>query len=163
MPENNFQILKIPMTVAATELRLGETHYFSEGELIPAIMASCTIPAVFHPLTLRGGLYVDGGVLDNFPVQPLKTKCDFIVGSQCNHILKEFDPRNMRVVVERTLLMAINMNTQISKSQCDVVIEPPGLGRYSAFEIAKAGEIFDFAYTFTKENFTEQHFVKNPT
>jgi NTE family protein len=66
----------------------------------------------------------------------------------------------MKVVIERTLLMAINVNTQLSKSLCDVLIEPPGLGKYSGFEIAKAKEIFDFAYTFTKENFTDKDFVK---
>jgi len=111
-------------------------------------------------LSLDGGLYVDGGILDNLPVRPLKAKCDFIVGSHCNHILKEFDPKNMKVVIERTLLMAINENTLLSKSLCDVLIEPPGLGRYSGFEIAKAREIFDFAYTFTKENFSKENFVK---
>src|SRR5258706_7504012 len=73
MPENNFQLLKIPLTIAATEIRIGETHYFTEGELVPAIMASCTIPAVFRPMSLRDGLYVDGGVLHNFPVGPLKS------------------------------------------------------------------------------------------
>jgi NTE family protein len=56
--------------------------------------------------------------------------------------------------------MAINVNTQLSKSLCDVLIEPPGLGRYSGFEIAKAREIFDFAYTFTKENYSKENFVK---
>jgi NTE family protein len=103
---------------------------------------------------------VDGGVLDNFPVRSLTAKCDFIVGSHCNHILNDFDPRNMRVVIERTLLMTINANTLVSKSLCDVLIEPPGLGKYSGFEIAKAKEIFDFAYAFTKENFSEKSFVK---
>jgi len=160
MPENDFQLLKIPLTIAATEIRFGETHYFTEGELVPAVMASCTVPGVFPPLSLHGGLYVDGGILDNFPVRALKAKCDFIVGSHCNHILREFDPKNMKVVVERTLLMAINVNTQISKSLCDVLIEPTGLGRYSSFEIAKAREIFDFAYAFTKENFSKKNFVK---
>src|SRR6267143_948914 len=81
MPENSFQQLKIPLTIAATEIRFGETHYFTEGELVPAIMASCTVPGVFPPLSLDGGLYVDGGILDNLPVRPLKAKCDFIVGS----------------------------------------------------------------------------------
>ncbi len=160
MPENSFEQLKIPLTIAATEIRLGETHYFTGGELVHAVMASCTVPGVFPPLGLRGGLYVDGGILDNLPARPLKPKCDFIIGSHCNHITTEFDPKSMKVVIERTLLMAINVNTQLSKSLCDVLIEPPGLGKYSGFEIAKAREIFDFAYTFTKENFTEKDFVK---
>src|SRR5688572_26943621 len=37
MPENSFSALKLPMTIAATDLRKGTIEYFNEGELIPAI------------------------------------------------------------------------------------------------------------------------------
>jgi NTE family protein len=158
MPNNSFEKLKIPLTIAATEIRIGEIRYFSEGELIPAIMASCTIPAVFSPMVLKDGLYVDGGVFDNLPAKVIRGKCDFVIGSHCNQIPREFDPKNMKVVIERTLLMAINANTQISKSYCDVFIEPTGLGKYGSFEIGKAQEIFDFAYAYTKENFQRNSF-----
>ncbi len=158
MPNNSFEKLKKPLTIAATEIRLGEIRYFTSGELIPAIMASCSIPAIFSPLSFKEGLYVDGGVFENMPAKPIKDKCDFLVGSHCNQIPKEFDPKNMKVVIERTLLMAINANTQLSRQLCDVFIEPPGLGKYGSFEIAKAQEIFDFAYRFTKENFDRDKF-----
>ncbi len=160
MPGNSFDELKIPLTIAATEIQLGEIHYFTGNELIPAILASCCIPAVFSPVRFRGGLYVDGGILDNLPVRPLKEKCDFLVGSHCNQIPREFDPRNMKLVVERSLLIAINANTQNSKGLCDVLIEPPGLGKYSGFEIAKAQEIHDLAYAYTKKNFSKKDFDK---
>jgi NTE family protein len=160
MPNNSFEKLKIPLTIAATEIRIGEIRYFSEGELIPAIMASCTIPAVFSPMVLKDGLYVDGGVFDNLPAKAIRDKCDFLIGSHCNQIPKEFDPKNMKVVIERSLLMAINANTQISKGYCDVLIEPTAMGRYGSFEIGKAQEIFDFAYSFTKDHFKSDKFEK---
>lgn len=160
MPNNSFEKLKIPLTIAATEIRVGEIRYFHEGELIPAIMASCTIPAVFSPMVLKDGLYVDGGVFDNLPAKAIRDKCGFLIGSHCNQIPKEFDPKNMKVVIERSLLMAINANTQISKSYCDVLIEPTAMGRYGSFEIGKAQEIFDFAYSFTKDHFKSDKFEK---
>jgi NTE family protein len=160
MPENNFQVLKIPMTIAATEIQLAESHYFSEGELIPAILASCSVPAVFRPLNLGRALYIDGGILDNFPVGPLKEKCDFIIGSHCNNILKEFDPKSMKTVIERTILISINANSKHNKSLCDVLIDPTGLGKYGGYEIAKAQEIYDFAYRFTVENFSAKDFIR---
>jgi len=160
MPSNSFQALKIPLTIAATEIRRGEIHYFTEGELVPAIMASCSIPAMFKPMSYRSGLYVDGGVFDNLPSRPLIGTCDIIVGSHCNQIPGEFDATSMKAVVERTLLMAINANTMTGKAFCDVVIEPPSLGRFGGFEIAKAREIFDIAYTFTLANFTRESFSK---
>ena len=63
----------------------------------------------------------------------------------------------MKVVIERSLLMAIGANTQQSKELCDVVIEPHGLDKFSAFDIGKAKEIFDLGYKFTKENLKRSH------
>lgn len=161
IPENNFNALKIPLTVAATEFRKGHIHYFTEGELIPAIVSSCSIPGVFSPATFNGGIYVDGGLLDNLPTRPIKEKCDVLVGSHCNHFSSDFDAKSMKLVMERSLLMAIYANTQLSRQMCDVFIEPNRMDRFSSFDIGKAQEIFDFAYRFTKDNFMPHHFQKN--
>ena len=159
IPENNFTALKIPLIVAATEIRKGEIHYFSEGELVPAIISSCSIPAVFSPVSYNQGLYVDGGLLDNFPVFPIRDKCDFIVGSHCNQISQDFDPRNIKVMIERSLLIAVYANTQSSRNLCNVFIEPPSMDRFKVFEIGKAQQIFDVAYAYTKENFKAEQFI----
>ena len=161
IPENSFESLKLPLTVAATEIRKGHIEYFSEGALIPAVVSSCSIPAVFNPNVFNGGLYVDGGLFDNLPVRPIRNKCDLIVGSHCNHINSDFDATNLKVVIERSLLMAINANTQSSRMLCDVFIEPPHMGRFGSFDISKAQEIFDTGYKFTKENFMPHQFQKN--
>jgi NTE family protein len=158
LPENDFASLKLPLTVAATEIRKGRIEYFDKGELVPAILSSCSIPAVFNPMSFNGGLYVDGGLFDNLPVRPIRDKCDKIVGLHCNHISQDFDPNSLRTVVERSLLMAINANTLISKGQCDVFIEPPHLSRFGSFDIGKAQEIFDLSYHFTRANFLPHHF-----
>jgi NTE family protein len=158
LPHNRFEKLKIPLTVAATEIRRGRIEYFNEGELVPAVLSSCSIPAVFNPMSFNGGLYVDGGLFDNLPVRPIKDKVDKIVGLHCNHISQDFDPNSLRTVIERSLLMAINANTIVSKGMCDVFIEPPHLSKFGSFDIGKAQEIFDIAYNFTKSNFMPHHF-----
>ncbi len=160
IPENDFSSLKMPLTVAATEIRKGTIHYFTEGELIPAVVASCSIPAIFNPVHFNNGVYVDGGLLDNLPVLPIRDKCDFVVGVHCNHINSEFDAKSLKVVVERSLLMAISSNTRVSRQMCDVFIEPPHMDRYSSLAVGKAQEIFEYGYKFTKENFLPHHFQK---
>jgi NTE family protein len=158
MPENKFEKLKLPLTVAATEIKKGRVEYFNSGELVPAILASCSIPAVFSPMNYNGGLYVDGGLFDNLPVKPIRDKCDKIVGLHCNHITNDFDPNSLRTVIERSLLMAINANTLLSKALCDVFIEPPHMSKFSSFDIGRAQEIFDAGYKFAKGNFMPHHF-----
>ncbi len=158
MPENSFASLKLPLVIAATDLRKGTIQYFDEGQLIHPIMASCCVPAIFAPVEFKGNLYVDGGVLDNLPVKPITRKCDFVIGVNCNPIGVDFDPKNLKVVIERSLLMAININTQLSKALCNIFIEPPGLGKISGFEIRQAQEIFNIGYEFTKKNFSVHDF-----
>ena len=133
LPENDFKVLKIPMTIAATEIKRGKTEYFSSGELVPAILASCCVPAVFNPVQYNNGLYVDGGLTDNLPASSIRDEVDFLIGSHCNYISDEFDVKNFRSVIERSLLIAINGNTKVSKGLCDILIEPPGVGSYSGF------------------------------
>jgi len=160
LPNDSFEKLKIPLTVAACDLKLGKIRYFNEGELIPALLASSSIPAVFHPQIIKDHMYVDGGMLDNLPVTPIREQCEYIIGSHCNHISSNFDPANLKVVIERSLLMAVSANTAISKLMCDLVVEPPGLDKFSALDIGKAKEIFDIGYKFTKENFNKSSFEK---
>lgn len=159
IPENKFEALPIPLTIAATEIRKGSIQYFTTGELIPAILASCSVPAVFNPIDVNGGLYVDGGVLDNLPVKGIDHHCNFIIGSHCNFIRSDVDLKNFRTVIERSLLMAINGNTTVSKSLCNILIEPPDVGRFSGFDVSKAPEIFEIGYRYTKENYTPDQFV----
>jgi NTE family protein len=161
IPVNNFNSLRIPLTIAATDIRKGQVHYFSEGELIPAILASSSIPAIFNPVNVNGNLYVDGGLVDNLPVKPIRMQCDFIIGSHCNHISPDVDVTNIKLVIERSLLVAIHSNTQISRSMCDVFIEPPRMDRFSSMDLSKAQEIFDFSYRFTIQNFLPHHFQKS--
>jgi NTE family protein len=156
-----FRELPLPLTVAATDIRKGKIQYFSEGELIPAIVASCSIPAIFNPVSFNGNLYVDGGLVDNLPVKPIRNQCDFIIGSHCNHISPEVDVTNVKAVVERSLLVAIYSNTEISRSMCDAYIEPPRMDRFSSLDLSKAGEIYDFSYRFTMQNFLPHHFQKH--
>lgn len=158
LPENDFDRLKIPVTLALTEIIKGRIEYVSRGELMTPLQASCSVPAVFKPVQYQGGIYVDGGLLDNLPVKAIHDKCDFLVGSHCNFITSEFDIRNIRNVIERSLLMAISGNTAISKTLCNVLIEPPDVGVFSGFDLGKAAEIFEIGYAYTKRNFTADQF-----
>jgi NTE family protein len=159
IPENNFDALKIPLTIAATEIRKGEIKYFSSGELATAVVASCSIPAVFNPTTIDSNLYVDGGLLDNLPARCIRSQCDFLIGSHCNEISREFDPKNLKKVIERSLLIAVYANTQQSKNICDISISPPNMDRFTVFEIERAQELFEIGYQFTKNNFKAEQFL----
>lgn len=161
IPDNTFESLKIPLTVAATDIRLGEIRYFSSGELAPAVISSCSIPGIFDPVNFDGHRYVDGGLLDNLPTRPIRDKCDFLIGSHCNHLTADYDEHSLRAVIERSMLITVSANTTASRALCDLVIEPPFMARFTVFEMARAREIYDAGYKYTKENYLPHHFQKN--
>ncbi|MEA1897812.1 MAG: patatin-like phospholipase family protein, partial [Bacteroidota bacterium] len=75
-----FEELKLPLYVAATNISKGEITYFHSGEILDKLLASAAIPVLFKPVEIAGDLFVDGGVLDNFPVSPIAKDCKQLVG-----------------------------------------------------------------------------------
>ncbi len=145
---NDFANLKIPLTLAATNLRTGTVDYFSKGDLIGPILASCCIPVIFKPYEYQGFPYVDGGILNNLPTEPLVKSCDRIIGSSCNPIDPDFESTSVRKIIERSLLLAVGGNTIESRRHCALFIEPPQLSKISGFELNRAEEIFNIGYEF---------------
>ena len=66
--DRTFADLRIPCAVTATDLVSGRVVVITEGPLVPAIMASTAIPGIFPPVVRGAELLVDGGVLNNVPV-----------------------------------------------------------------------------------------------
>jgi len=158
IPHNSFSALTLNLTVAATDLQAGRTTYFNSGALIPALLASSCVPGMFNPIELNGTSYVDGGIMDNLPAFPIRKQCSFVVGVHCNPIIPVKQATNFRSVIERTLLLAINGNSNGSRSLCDVLIEPQALGTISTFQLARARELASIGYEYTKANFTPEDF-----
>ncbi len=146
---NRFDALKIPLIVAATDVQLGKTAYFSEGALIRALMASSCIPIVFEPLRFEDRLYVDGGLLNNLPAQILVGKCDRIIGIHTNPVDEDFVVTNFKSMIERTFLLTINANAYPQRKYCDLFVEPPALKPYKVFDTGKLEEIFTIGYEYT--------------
>jgi NTE family protein len=67
----------------------------------------------------------------------------------------------VKEITERSLLIAINVNTTMSKSFCNVVIEPPELGKFSSFDLARGKDIFEIGYKYTKSNYKAIDFQLN--
>lgn len=146
LPENSFESLQIPLTIAATDIKRAKVVYFSEGEMIKPLMASSCIPGMFDPIAIGNQYFIDGGVLNNLPVEPLDGICDVIIGVNCNHLPVEHNIKNIKNLIERTVIMSMNYNVYSRKDKCDYFIEPQGLARYGVFDIKKAKDIFDFGY-----------------
>lgn len=147
--------LAIPLSICTTNFSEGKIVYFEKGPLIRAIHASSCIPGVFRPIVIHKQLYVDGGVLNNFPVEPLIDNCDFIIGSSCNHLRPVDHVDSITSMLQRAAIMSINHDMERKAVNCHLMIEPPSLGEISTFDTKKAETVYWLAYEATLKTLKE--------
>jgi NTE family protein len=150
LPHDSFEALQIPLSVAAVDLIGGQIMYFESGELVRPVLASSCLPGIFEPIRINKKQYIDGGSLNNMPVEPLEGRVDVIIGSHCNALGIDRPIASMRGVIERAIVLAVQTKTRDRLARCQLVIEPPELSRYATSDLRLAREIFRLGYQHTK-------------
>jgi NTE family protein len=78
---NDFSKFQIPFLCIATNVETGEEVMIEKGNLAQAISASGAIPSFFKPVNINNKMLIDGGVVNNYPIEHLKQKgMDIIIG-----------------------------------------------------------------------------------
>lgn len=67
----SFEDLATPLFITACDIDNGELVILSEGSVVDAVVASCSVPGIFTPKTVNMRRLVDGGVREQLPVAPL--------------------------------------------------------------------------------------------
>ena len=78
---NDFSKLPIPFFCVATNVENGKQVILDKGNLTQSIMASGALPTLFQPVTINNEVLIDGGVVNNYPIDELRAKgMDIIIG-----------------------------------------------------------------------------------
>ncbi|MDW5288944.1 patatin-like phospholipase family protein [Formosa sp. PL04] len=150
--EDSFESLKIPMFIATTDLVEGKTRFFYEGKITTPIIASAAVPGVFSPIEFNDCLLCDGGVTNNFPIEPLKVYCDKIIGVYVNPLpkIKKKDLKSTKTIVNRAYTISRFKVIETKFHDCDVLISPIEVGEYDVFSKVHVDRIFQLGYTEAK-------------
>jgi len=70
--DKDFADARIPLAVVAADITTGERVVLDHGDVANAVMASAAIPGLFAPIEIDGRMLVDGGIVENVPVSPLR-------------------------------------------------------------------------------------------
>ncbi|MFY8110353.1 MAG: patatin-like phospholipase family protein [Bacteroidia bacterium] len=154
----SFEDLKIPLFISATNLSKANIEVFESGNLVDGIMASMALPIIIRPYEINGCLYVDGGLMNNLPVQPLLGKADKIIGVYVNPVKNLSDKFRIRNYADRIVHIGLRANILPSIEKCDLFIEPPGLMDYNLFKASASKKIFDIGYDYTSSLLDSQGF-----
>jgi NTE family protein len=105
-----FEQMKLPLAIVATDLNAGKPAVFRAGALTPALLASTAIPGVFPSVRIDGREHMDGGIVDNTPL-------DIAVADGAKEILaislmaggeNEKAPTTWPEIIARTLQLALH-------------------------------------------------------
>ena len=143
--------LPTPMIITATDFDHGRSVHFREGPLPELIAASCSVPIIFSPINIEGTHYVDGGVLMNLPVSPLRDICEKVVAINVSPLVAPEYKMNIISIAERTYHFMFRSNTVAQRAMADLLIEPTNLYEFSDMDLDKTEEIFTRGYVEANE------------
>lgn len=152
---DSFEALQKPLYVCVSNLNTGHYEFFNSGKLSSAIIASSAIPLIFKPVKINDQSYVDGGVLNNLPVEAIRDLCDIVIGVNVNPNTVENKVSSMLGIGERIFDMHMAENVKSRLSLCDVVIEVPNALEYNIFDFKRGNLLVEFGYNDTLRKIPE--------
>jgi len=141
-----FEELDRPLTIAVTDILQGESLLIHSGELILPLCGSACIPILFNPIKFNGRELVDGGVLNNFPVEPLQNKAENIIGVNVNPVVQGVKHVPMKSMADRNIVLMLQREVNEKKEKCNIFIEPAECGNYNMMDLGAGQKIFNAGY-----------------
>ncbi len=138
----DFSDLKIPFACTATDIMTGEEIIINKGSVLEAVRASISVPIVFSAVENSGRFLVDGGLVDQVPVDIVKKMgADFVIAVNVSPRMPNIKQRiyiedarlqgtslikapHMFTVIMKLIAIMNSQSTDFSLKQADVVIEP---------------------------------------
>jgi NTE family protein len=121
-----FEDLKIPVGVVATDLGTGDPVLFKEGNITDAIRASCAFPGLFEPVIIGTRVLADGGLVAPVPTKAAREMgADVVVGVSVGmHDGHPGAPTNIFQVVSRSVSAAQKHQLEGWERHADLVLRP---------------------------------------
>lgn len=138
----DFDKLPIPFLCIATDVETGEQIVLDEGILAQAIIASGALPTLYNPVEINGRLLIDGGVVNNYPIEELKNRgIDFIIGIDVQDGLKNREQlKDVTAVLSQINNFSMIEKMEGKRSLTNIYIQPDIKG-YSVVSFDKGQEI----------------------
>lgn len=120
-----FEQMRIPLLIAATDLNTGDIAVFRSGSVLQAIRASCAYPLMYQPVRIDGHYYVDGGLICVVPAEPLRgAGANRIISVELGGRWAGAVPHNMLEVLGQSFSIAVMAHAGRWRRISDVLIQP---------------------------------------
>ena len=137
-----FKDLKIPFAAVSCDITTGEKIVLDSGPLAPAVRSSAAIPGLFSPVELNDRLLVDGGIVDNLPIEEVRTMgANYVIASDVSR--RGGTSKKPENPFEVLLAMVYIMQARAAlpnENACDCYIRPK-VSQYSSWGFKDAPQI----------------------
>jgi len=152
LPVDNFDSLRYFFALSMTDIvNLQPEYVWSGANLRMQIMASAAIPAIYEPIYLNNTVYVDGGVTDNLPIEPLLGRCSTIIMIDVHYPKMECTEFSKKEMLARTTAAAIKQVNRPRIKQANFYVNFPEMENYKVFDFKFYKTIIDIGYRGMKE------------
>ncbi len=143
----DFDRLPTPFRALATDLETGEAVVMGQGDLVTVLRASMSAPGVLTPVEMNGRLLVDGGLVDNLPVELAQSMgVDRLIVVDVSFPLAQRDGLGSAFDITNQMVgIMVRRGTLESKKHLqpgDVLIEPD-LGAMTAIEFGRMPQVME--------------------
>ncbi|PKL26842.1 MAG: hypothetical protein CVV46_14505 [Spirochaetae bacterium HGW-Spirochaetae-2] len=140
----DFDDLAIPFRCIGTDLVTGEKIIFSSGSLVTAIRASISIPLVFTPYPVDGRMVIDGGLVDNMPINLAKEMgADIVIAVDVNAVDYDVTAQELESLTSilAQLVVILTKNTVVDQVAGADLLLKPSLLDHGLLDFAEVDDI----------------------
>ncbi|HVI94240.1 MAG TPA: patatin-like phospholipase family protein [Anaeromyxobacter sp.] len=121
----NIEQLAVPFAAVATDLNWGGRVVLDKGPVASAVHASSAIPGIFEPVVHQGKLLVDGGVVDNIPIDVARERgADLVVAVDISQDVGNTSIKNAIDVLLQATNIMFEVNVAARRQGADVLVQP---------------------------------------
>lgn len=150
----DFDKLPIPYRAMTTDIVNGKELVLDSGSLAFAMRASMSIPGVFSAIPYEETLLVDGGILNNFPVDVAKQMgADIIIGSDVGGgMVGKEKLGNLSSLLFQAGMLSSNLKDPVNRGLCDILIDHTKYLTFSTSDFQKSDQIYEEGKMAVAEN-----------
>ncbi|MDE3032441.1 MAG: patatin-like phospholipase family protein [Acidobacteriota bacterium] len=120
----DFDRLRLPLRVLATDFSTGDGRLFGKGDVAQAVQASMSIPGGFRPVILDGHPYVDGALVENLPVDEARQAFlpDLVLAVDVSAPVRETPPSTFFAIAARSMDLVVERRQRESRRHADLLV-----------------------------------------
>lgn len=142
----NIEDAKIALSIVAADITTGEKVTLMQGDVAKAIMASTCVPGIFVPVEIQSRLLVDGGIVENVPLNSLQNAAvDYKIGVDllCDNSIKR--PSNMIEILYNSFYFLVKANKKAQSKEADIIIKP-NLAGFNTIDMSQMKDLIKIGY-----------------